>query len=266
MPEVDLYDGYYDQFSSDVLGAIRKETYGEDLGQSSWMTADELRNFIKYLSLKSSDDLLEVGSGSGGTGLFIAETAGCRVQGVDINEFGIKNANDLASKRNLQQKVQFKLADASKSLPFENQSFDVIFSNDVICHIPNRLDLFKEWYRILKPGGRMLFTDALVISGMVTAEEIATRSSIGIYVFSPPGVNEHLISKAGFESITTDDLTAQAALISKRWHDARAKRRDALLKIEGEAKFQGLQNFLGCVYTLCAEKRLSRFMYLAEKR
>lgn len=266
MAEVDLYDGHYDHLSTKVFADIRKETYGEDLGQTSWMTADELRNFIGLLGLNSSRHLLEVGSGSGGTALFIAENAGCHVLGIDINAFGIKNATELAEKRNLQMQVHFQLADASQALPFEKESFDVVFSNDVICHIPNRLDLLKEWFRVLKPGGRMLFTDALVITGMVTQEELAMRSSIGIYVFSPPGVNEQMISDSGFELIRREDLTPEAALISKRWHDARAKRRDALLKIEGEGNYQGLQKFLWCVYTLCEEKRLSRFMYLGVKR
>jgi ubiquinone/menaquinone biosynthesis C-methylase UbiE len=266
MPDVDLYDGHYDQFSSDVLSAIRLETYGEDLGQSSWMTADELRTFLRLLALKPSEYLLEVGSGSGGTSLFIAEHAGSRVHGIDINAVGIKNANELARKRKLEDRVQFQLVDAGKRLPFDDQSFDVIFSNDVICHIPNRLDLLHEWFRILKPGGRMLFTDALVITGMVTHEEMARRSSIGVYVFSPPGVNEHLISEAGFKLMKREDLTQEAAFISKKWHDARATRHEALLKIEGESNYQGLQNFLSCVHTLCAERRLSRFMYLGEKK
>jgi hypothetical protein len=56
-------------------------------------------------------------------------------------------------------------------------------------------------FRILKPGGRMLFSDALVVGGVLSHEEIATRSSIGFYVCSPPGENERLIEQAGFRLI-----------------------------------------------------------------
>jgi SAM-dependent methyltransferase len=265
MPEVDLYNGYYDQFSTDVLGAVRKETYGEDLGQSSWMTADELRHFISLLDLKKSDSFLEVASGSGGSALFIAENIGCQVIGIDINEFGIKNANELARKRNLDAITRFQLTDASQTLPFEENRFDAVFSNDAICHIPGRPQILKEWHRVLKPGGRMLFTDALVVTGLVSHEEVAGRSSIGYYEYSPPGVNERLIQDCNFELIRTEDLTAQAAFISERWHNARERHRDALLKLEGESKFKGLQDFLLCVHKLSGEKRLSRFMYLAKK-
>jgi len=96
---VDLYNTAYDNFSARVQAEVRAETYGEDLGQSSWMTADELRRFIRQLKLKPSSHLLEVGSGSGGPALFVARTSGCRITGLDINAYGIKNANDLARRR-----------------------------------------------------------------------------------------------------------------------------------------------------------------------
>jgi len=84
---VDLYGNSYDRFSADVQRAVRAETYGEDIGQSGWMTADELRRFIVFLDLKQTDDVLEIGSGSGGPALFLAETVNCRLVGLDMNEF-----------------------------------------------------------------------------------------------------------------------------------------------------------------------------------
>ena len=66
--KVDLYNTYYDKFAADAQGAVRAETYGEDIGQSSWMTAHELRHFIELLKIDASTNVLEVGSGSGGQG------------------------------------------------------------------------------------------------------------------------------------------------------------------------------------------------------
>ena len=62
------------------------------------------------------------------------------------------------------------------------------------------------------------------------------------------------------------DVTANAAEIASRWHDARARHRGALVAREGEANFDGLQRFLQRVHTLSVEWRLSRYAYLAEKR
>jgi hypothetical protein len=74
-----------------------------------------------------------------------------------------------------------------------------------------------------------------------------------------------MIKEAGFEMVAVEDLTPAAAEISKRWHDARLKHRDAMVRIEGEENFDGLQDFLNCVHALTSERRLSRFMYHAMK-
>jgi hypothetical protein len=111
----------------------------------------------------------------------------------------------------------------------------------------------------------VLFTDAMVITGTVSHEEIATRSSIGYYLFVPPGENERLLAAAGFTVVSVEDVTQNAADVARRWHDARARQREALVTREGEANFDGLQRFLLCVHTLSVEHRLSRFSYVAEK-
>jgi len=154
--KVDLYNTYYDKFAADAQGAVRSATYGEDIGQSSWMTADELRHFISILKIDPSFSVLEIGSGSGGPALFLAKETGCKVIGVDVNEFGINNANELARARKPDSYVQFQLIEAGKPLSFESSSFDVVFSNDVMCHVPERQNVLREWHRILKPGGQIL--------------------------------------------------------------------------------------------------------------
>jgi len=262
---VDLYNTSYDNFSARVQAEVRAETYGQDLGQSGWMTADELRQFIRRLKLKPSSHVLEVGSGSGGPALFVARTVGCRITGLDINEYGIKNANDLARWQKLDSLAHFQRADASRRLPFATNSFDAVLSNDAMCHVPRRKAVLREWFRVLEPGGRMLFTDAMVITGLLSNEEIATRSSIGSYFFLPPGENERLIRAAGFELIRTDNVTANAAIIAKRWHDARARRGKDLVRFEGKTNFEGLQKFLRRVHVVSVEGRLSRHAYLAQK-
>jgi SAM-dependent methyltransferase len=262
---VDLYNSAYDKFAARVQERVRAETYGEDVGQSSWMTADELRHFARQLRLKATSHVLEIGSGSGGPALWLAKSVGCRVTGLDVNKFGIRNSNQLARELKLQNLARFQLTDASRTLPFPSDTFEAVFSNDAMCHISGRAAVLDEWFRVLKPGGRMLFTDAMVITGLVSHEEIATRSSIGRYFYLPPGENERLIEAAGFVSLRREDLTANAAAVSKRWRDARARRRNDLLKIEGRKNFEGLQKFLACVHLLSQEQRVSRFMYVARK-
>ena len=202
MPQkVDLYDSAYGNYESNVYRQVRIETYGEDFGQTSWVTTEESDEIPQLLRLNSTSSVLEIGCGSGGYALHVAEKIGCNLVGLDINAAGIRNANQLAVTSGLASRAHFEQCDVSKNLPFDGETFDAVFSNDVLCHIPGRAGIMAEISRVLKPGGRMLFSDALVVGGMISHEEIATRSSIGFYVYSPPGENERLIARAGFSDI-----------------------------------------------------------------
>ena len=262
---VNLYDNIYGDFASVAEATVRRETYGEDMGQSSWLTADEWLRFADQLGIDANTNVLEVGSESGGPAVYLAAARACRLTGVDINEHGVRNAALLADGRGLSDRVEFRAVDASKPLPFPEGRFDVVVSNDAICHIRDRGDVLRDWSRVLRPGGRVLFTDALVLTGIMSHDEIATRSSIGFYLFVPPGENERLLREAGFEIVSVEDVTANAATVAGRWHDARERQRDVLVIREGQANFDGLQKFLSCVHTVSEQRRLSRFAYLAQK-
>ena len=266
MPEkVDLYTNAYANYEADVYRRVRIETYGEDLGQTSWVTTEESSEIPRVLGLTANSYVLEIGCGSGRYALQVAEKVGCRVLGLDINDPGIHNANQLAATRNMSAQVSFEHCDVSNQLPLNENTFDAVFSNDVLCHVPGRLAVLRELFRTLKPGGRLLFSDALVVGGMLSHSEIATRSSIGYYILSPPGENERLIQQAGFRVMKVSDTTGGAARIAKRWHEARERNSIDLIAAEGKTNFEGVQQFLSCVHTLTAEKRLLRFLYLAQK-
>src|ERR1700722_1737226 len=267
MPDkVELYDGEYGNYDADVYRQVRLETYGVDFGQTSWVTTEESAQIPISLGLTSNSSVLEIGCGSGVYALHLAQSIGCSVTGLDINALGVHNANQLASQRGMDRQAHFEVCDVSRPLPFADGSFDAVFLNDVVCHIPGRGSLLAEIYRVLKPGaGRMLFSDALVIGGIISHEEIATRSSIGFYLFSPPGENERLILGAGFTELHVTDTTEHAARTAGRWREARQKHKDRLIAAEGELKWAGLQRFLSGVQTLTEERRLLRLLYEARK-
>ncbi|HEY3250664.1 MAG TPA: class I SAM-dependent methyltransferase [Ignavibacteria bacterium] len=262
---IDLFYNTYSNFSEQVLEAIRKETFGQDIGQNSWLTVDEYDRFIFWLRLAPEHHVLEVASGSGGPACYLANQAGCHVTGIDANESGIAAATQCAVKSNQTHQLIFKVVDANAHLPFNDNAFDGLVCIDSMNHFPNRLSVFREWHRVLRPGQRAVFTDPVVITGPLTNDELALRSSIGLFLFVPPGINEHFIEKAGFHIVQQEDVTENAALVSGRWHQARQHYRDALLQIEGEERFEGLQQFFTAVHCLTTERRLSRIVYLVEK-
>ena len=263
--DVDLYDTHYSHLAANAQTEVRRETYDEDLGQSSWITLAEAREWFRLLRLDAGRRVLEVGCGSGGVTRRMAMETGSSAVGVDINAHGIEAATVAAQREGLSSRVSFQVIDAATRLPFADASFDAIFCNDAINHLPGRAELFVDWHRVLKPNGRLLFTDPIVVSGPVTSEEIRVRSSIGFYLFLPVGCNERLLDRAGFVVEQVRDVTEAEAVVSGRWRDARARRREALAAIEGQEGFDGLQRFLDAVCMLSSERRLSRFAYLAYK-
>jgi len=150
---VDLYDNAYAHYDAEVYRQIRVETYGEDLGQTSWVTTEESDEIPRTLGLTPTSYALEIGCGSGRYAMQVAATVGCRILGVDINGPGINNANQLAAARNMSAQVRFEICDASKKLSFGDSTFDAVFSNDSLCHVPERSTVLGELFRVLKPGG-----------------------------------------------------------------------------------------------------------------
>jgi SAM-dependent methyltransferase len=132
-------------------------------------------------------------------------------------------------------------------------------------HVPGRLQVLKEWARVLRKGGRLLFTDPTIVTGMLSNEEIATRSVIGYMLFTPRGENERLIQEAGLRLVHTLDATDNSAAVAKRWYEARARRREELLQLEGAAEFEQTQRWLSIVHTQASERRLSRFAFVVQK-
>ena len=261
---VDLYNSTYGNFQDPILSTVRKETYGEDIGQNSWITTDEFDQFYSWLQLSKGDHLLEVASGSGGPALYLAGKYKCRITGIDINEEGIKTANQRALAAGITD-VKFQFGDVNQGLSIGDQTFDAVMCIDSMNHFRNRLGYLKEWQRLLKPGKRALFTDPVVMTGPVSNEELAARSNIGFFLFVPLEVTKKLIREAGFGLIRCEDVTKNIELTSGRWHTSREKHRENLLKIEGQERFDGLQTFFATVHQLTSERRLSRFVFLVEK-
>jgi len=262
---IDLFDSTYGHFTEDVLATIRRETFGQDIGQNSWLTVEEFDGFIAWLKLRPDHHVLEVASGSGGPALYLADRTGCHVTGIDSNANGVAEATRAVFDSHLSHLLDFRVADATAPLPFANDTFDALVCIDSMNHFPDRLRVFQEWQRVLRPGSRAVFTDPVVITRPVTNDDLALRSSIGLFVFTPPGVNEHFIETSGFNLLRQQDVSVNAAVVAGRWQRARHRHRDALIAIEGEERFEGLQKFFAAVHRLTSERRLSRIVYLVEK-
>jgi cyclopropane fatty-acyl-phospholipid synthase-like methyltransferase len=271
MPSMDEREaGYYDrtyEHAADALYAtIRREAFGEDIGQFSWLTADEYRRFFRWSGIEHASHVVEIASGSGGPALFMAQETGCRVTGVDIHQAGVDAANTQAEALGLADRARFVRADTRRPLPFGDATFDALTCIDSFNHLYEREQVLREWHRVLRSNARMLFTDPITVTGPIRREEMIVRSgSMGEFVFTPPGVDEQLLRDAGFVDIRVEDVTQNMDDVASRWRAARELHRHELDRIEGAAESAAFQRFLEVVAALARERRLSRLVFVAAK-
>ena len=260
----DFYGPQYARFGSANAAEVRREVYGEDIGQQNWQTATERAEVVDLLHIDTRSRVLDIACGAGGPSLALVERTGCRLTGLDVEAAGIARAKAQASIRGLADRAAFAVADCGARLPFEDGSFDAVLCIDAILHLGDRLKTLAEWARLLDKGGRVLFTDGAVLTGPVAKNELDIRAAMGPCLFVPPGFNEEAIATVGLVLLRRDDTTTVTAETAAKWHAARSHRSTVLVGEEGADWFAQRQLFLSTTGELARSHRLSRFLYVAE--
>ena len=168
-------------------------------------------NPVTFASLKEGEAVLDLGSGAGLDCFLAANKVGRtgRVIGVDMTPDMIKKAEELR-KRGPYQNVEFKLGEI-EDLPLADNSVDVVISNCVINLSPDKRQVFREAFRVLKPGGRLMISDIVLLKELPDC----VKNSVEAYVGCVGGAilkEEYIsaITKAGFQQIKVIDEEAFA--------------------------------------------------------
>jgi 2-polyprenyl-3-methyl-5-hydroxy-6-metoxy-1,4-benzoquinol methylase len=103
------YDANYGNFQKQLYEETRREAFGEDIGQNSWLTTEEHDRFLSWLDLTPGRAVLDIACGAGGPALRMASVTGCAVIGVDVHEQAIATACSLAAERDMTARSSFVL-------------------------------------------------------------------------------------------------------------------------------------------------------------
>ena len=260
------YEAIYREFESPLMRELRREAYGEDIGQHSWVRADELRRDVEALELTRSSRLLDLGCGPCGPLTFILGAVGCFGVGLDQSSAALAVGRARAKVLGVEPLLTVQQADLNEPLGLEAHAFDAAMSLDVVLHLRDRARFFAEVARMLRAGGRFLFTDAGVATGEISNEEISRRSIHGHTELVPPGRNEELLAAAGFRILATEDRTASVVRNAAGRMAAMRAHRGELERRSGAADYRRQEDYLEAVIELAQRGALSRVMYLSENQ
>ncbi len=159
--------------------------------------------------LDAAKRVLDVGSGVGGTSRCLAKEFGCRVTGIDLTEEYCRAAELLTAKIGLADLVDYRQGDAT-NLPFDDASFDVVWTEHVAMNIPDKSRLYREMHRVLKPGGTLAIYDVLAgPSGSVLFPVPWARTPDASFLVRPDELRK-LLEAAGFMVTSWSDTTEAA--------------------------------------------------------
>jgi cyclopropane fatty-acyl-phospholipid synthase-like methyltransferase len=163
----------------------------------------------KSLNIAAHDFVLDAGCGVGGTSIFIAETAGARVQGITLSTKQLSIANALANKSAAKQLLSFSQMDYCHT-DFGPATFSKIVAIESVCHASDKREFLEEALRLLRPGGQLGVVDFFFAKADLSRHErdVHEKSMSGWAVSNLASVAQFdaFLANAGFVGISFVDL------------------------------------------------------------
>lgn len=169
--------------------------------------------------LRSKLHILDVGCGIGGSARYLASEYDSIVAGIDLTQEYIRVATALGKLVGLEQTVSFHHGTAL-ALPFDDQSFDVVWTEHAQMNISNKIKLYEEMARVLRTNGQLVLHDVFQGPGGDIEYPVPWAKHPSISFLATPEVIQQTLTQVGFEIIHWVDKTSTAL----RWIDETAKK------------------------------------------
>jgi ubiquinone/menaquinone biosynthesis C-methylase UbiE len=164
------------------------------------------KELIELAGFTPDMHILDVGCGIGGSTRRLARETGCRVTGIDLSDEYIDTAERLTELLNMQERVKF-LATSALDLPFDDDSFDGVWSLQMNMNVEDKLGWLKETYRVLKPGGRAILYEVCGSKNTPLHFPVPWAQDSSMSFLIPPEPFRDVITSAGFEIAVWHDKT-----------------------------------------------------------
>lgn len=176
---------------------------------------DAVDRLTRAAGIDAGTHVLDVCSGMGGPARYLAHRHGCRATGLDLTRSRHDSAVRLTALVGLDRLVEFRCGSAL-AMPFDDASFDVVIGQEAWAHVPDKPRLIAEAVRVVRPGGRIAFTD--IMARTTLPEVIAERLSreMTFSEIASLGDYRELLDGAGCEVLEATDLSDEWTEILRR--------------------------------------------------
>lgn len=175
----------------------------------------------KKINITPDDTVLDAGCGQGGSSMWLAENIGCNVVGITLVPHQVIKAQLESKQRCIDHKTSFYTKDYCNT-DFPDASFSVVWACESICHSLHKDEFYKEAYRLLKPGGRLIVAEYIRNARNFVAEkeEILNQWCGGWSMPDLDTWNEHESNmlNTGFIDIDHQDVTVNMRPSLERLH------------------------------------------------
>jgi sarcosine/dimethylglycine N-methyltransferase len=180
----------------------------------------------KLAGVSAGSRVADFCAGLGGPARYLAHRHSADVTGIELTPTRVKGAAQLTQLVGLEDRVRVVEGNVMQA-PLADGSMDAVVSQEAFLHVPDKARALAEAYRILKPGGRLAFTDWIAHRPLATADaELMWQGMAVTNLYDLPAYRA-LIEKAGFTVTSVEDLTAG-------WADILKARLAMYIKLRGE--------------------------------
>lgn len=168
------------------------------------------RVLADWINIKAGEKILDAGCGKGGSSFWLTLNRKVETVGITPVQSQIDDCHAQADKLKLKEQTSFVLADYCDT-PFKDQSFDVVWACESLCHAKDKSAFYKEAYRLLKPGGRIVIAEYLrAHRNLEKSNEALLKSWLNRWAIEDIDTEEEHAQHAGtagFANVRIEDVT-----------------------------------------------------------